>query len=86
MALDVGVQSGLRIPHVRTLYGNLMALDRPGEYMADVKISDPRDRPPDGVFVSSNDRAFGGVVGAWVRERLPDPCRYEALSALEEVA
>jgi hypothetical protein len=86
-ALRVAEDSGIAVPHVRTLYGNLAAPDRPGTFLADVKVADPNQRPPDdALFVSSKDRSFAGALGRWVHERLPDPCRYESAGRSTEVA
>lgn len=69
--------AGLAMPHIRTIVGNLQGLG--GERARDVKITDRRTVPGDGDrFVSTTDGTFAnGAVGAWLRERFPDPCRYE---------
>lgn len=69
--------TGLVIPHIRTIVGNLQGLG--GERARDVKITDLQSVPAVGAsFVSTTDGSFAnGAVGAWLRERFPDPCRYE---------
>src|SRR5690606_31459906 len=77
-AMRLAESIGVRVPHVRTIYGNLLQLG--GERMADVKIHTLDEVPPDdAVFVSTEDSAFNlGAVGRWVRARLTEPCRYES--------
>lgn len=76
-AIELAEQAGLKTPHVRTIYGALAGIG--GEQHEDVKIHDMSAVPPEGaVFVSTTDRSFErGRVGAWVRERLAWPGRYE---------
>jgi hypothetical protein len=68
----------VRALHKRTLYGNLTHMG--GRTIPDVKVhgkNDPFDR--EATFLSTNDGSFKrGAVGAWIRSRFPDPCRYEA--------
>lgn len=63
---------------IRSLYGNVAALG--GERMDDVKVGYMRV-PVDldsRSFISTNDSSFrGGLVGKAIRERFPDPSRYE---------
>lgn len=84
-ALYLAEESGIKVPHVRTIYGNLQQLG--GEQIEDVKYHTFEDVPADdAVWVSTDDGPFNrGAVGAWIRERLPDPCRYE-LDGDEEAA
>ncbi|KAA9379608.1 hypothetical protein F5972_08100 [Microbispora cellulosiformans] len=74
-ALDAGRH--LPVLHKRTLYGNLAGLG--GEQMVDVKVltRGPRfDR--DAAFLSTMPDTFvHGQVGAFIRARFPDRCRYE---------
>jgi hypothetical protein len=61
----------------RSLYGNAVGLA--GVPAADVKIRDFDTVPPDdATFVSTHEWYFSrGAVGRWVRERLPEPSRWE---------
>ena len=64
-------------PMFRSLYGNYNRIG--GTWMRDVKIAG-LDRLPDeeSLFISTTDGSFGsGAVGRLIRERFPDPCKYE---------
>lgn len=64
-------------PMFRSLYGNGNRIG--GTWMRDVKIAG-LDRLPDeeSLFISTTDDSFGsGAVGRLIRERFPDPCKYE---------
>lgn len=74
-ALEAGRE--LRVLHYRTLYGNLAGIG--GELGPNVKIPDLRAVPAPGQrFASSSPLSFKrGKLGALLRARFPDPCRYE---------
>lgn len=61
----------------RSLYGNAAGLA--GPTIPDVKIRDFRTTPTDdAAFVSTTEYSFrSGAVGAWLRARLWEPCRWE---------
>jgi len=59
--------------HLRTLYGNLMAIG--GEEIADCKIN-RRNPTPTGPFLSTSDATFAEAQMA-LYERFPDPSPYE---------
>lgn len=63
-------------PMFRSLYGNYTCLGTKGK---DIKIAG-LERLPDeeAVFISTTDASFAsGKVGAYIRERFPEPCKYE---------
>lgn len=64
-------------PMFRSLYGNYNGIG--GTDIRDCKIVG-LDRLPadDALFISTDDRSFAsGAVGRMIRERFPDPCKYE---------
>lgn len=63
--------------HTNTLYGNINHVG--GNFAPDVKYFDSESEPdPDLVFISSDDESFKhGLVGEFVREAFPKPCKYE---------
>lgn len=61
----------------RSLYGNLCEI--PYTYHKDVKIYDMQSEP-DATwdYLSTTEQSFEfGKVGVWIRERFPNPCKYE---------
>lgn len=78
VVLDSGCPPFPRDAAKRTLYGNLNAVG--GSYMRDVKIL-ARDQPFDSeaTYLSTNEFTFNREpVGAFIRERFPDPSQWEA--------
>ena len=64
-------------PMFRSLYGNFNGIG--GTEIRDCKIVG-LDRMPsdDALFMSTDDNSFAhGRAGAFIRERFPDPCKYE---------
>lgn len=64
-------------PMFRSLYGNYNEIG--GTDIRDCKIAG-LDRIPaeDALFISTNDDSFAsGRAGAFIREKFPDPCKYE---------
>lgn len=62
--------------HHRTAYGNVIGVG--GCQVDDVKVYKRQDVLfPSGPFVSTHDRSWTGRVGAWLRDRFPDPSPYE---------
>lgn len=59
----------------RTFYANYYHLR--GVQMNDVKVLKGEKRWKDGPFLSTDDRSFGGPVGAYIREQFPERCKYE---------
>lgn len=64
-------------PMFRGLYGNVYNV--PYIYHKDVKIYDMETEPgEDWDYLSTTEQSFAcGKVGAWIRERFPNPCKYE---------
>lgn len=63
-------------PMFRSIYGNYAGIR--GRFRKDVKILDAATEVnPQTDFLSSNESSFRGEVGKFLRERFPDPCRYE---------
>lgn len=64
-------------PQMRSIYGNLSGC--PVVDRADVKIYSLEEIPREGVdFLSTNDDTFkNGRVGVFIRERFPEPSRFE---------
>ena len=64
-------------PMFRSLYGNYNEIG--GIQMQDVKIAGMERLPKeDALFISTDDGSFmSGAVGRLIRERFPDPCKYE---------
>ena len=69
----------------RLLYGNINELG--GAIIKDVKILGLNTEPaPDAALVSTSDKSFQqGKVGEYIRERFPNPCRYEMQQPKEDV-
>ena len=64
------------IPMFRSMYGNYCGIE--AEKMRDVKVQSLTDYPTDTKFLSTDDASFlKGKVGEYIRERFPDPCKYE---------
>ena len=64
------------IPLFRSIYGNYWQIE--SEEMADVKIYKPFEKiPADATFVSSSDSSWIRPVGAYMRERFPNPSKFE---------
>lgn len=64
------------MPMFRSLYGNVM--DVGGINRPDCKIFLTEEEPTDTVFLSTTETSFKkGKVGAYIRERFPNRCRYE---------
>ena len=63
-------------PMFRSLYGNYAGIK--GKFRKDVKVAE-RDEEvdPNADFLSSNNNSFCGKVGEFLKERFPNPCRYE---------
>lgn len=62
--------------HVRTLYGNLAEMK--GTQHRDVKLHGAGLPDPSWPYVSTSDEAFTRhPVGKWLRDRFPDPSRFE---------
>lgn len=61
----------------RSLYGNVCEI--PYIYHRDVKIYDMQTVPDESWdYLSTTEQSFDfGKVGEWIRERFPNPCRYE---------
>lgn len=61
----------------RSLYGNIYEI--PYIYHKDCKIYDMVGLPGDDWdYLSTTERSFEfGKVGAWIRDRFPNPCKYE---------
>lgn len=70
-------------PMFRSLYGNLCEV--PYIYHKDVKIYDMNTIPGEGWdYVSTTEVSFEfGKVGEWIREKFPNPCKYETQTAKE---
>lgn len=63
-------------PMVRNLYGNYAKLG--GVFHEDVKTTDARFVIPEGRdYLSTSDAALSGPLLEQMRERFPEPCRYE---------
>lgn len=75
-ALDAGKH--LDVLHKRTAYGVLTGLG--GRRTQDVKVINPRARPPVAwTFLSTLPASWRGEAGRTVRARFPDPSRFEAV-------
>lgn len=63
--------------HSNTLYGNFFALG--GQYIDDPKIKQLDVKPKKySRYVSTSNESFSrGLVGSYIRELFPKPCRYE---------
>lgn len=72
--LDRG-EAQLRLPHVRTLYGNLHG--EPGPKIDDVKVHSMESEIPRGPWLSSSDDTFRYGVGNVVRYLFGEPSRFE---------
>lgn len=76
MRLTLSMGAHLRTLHKRTLYGNLAEIG--GTQATDCKVRALDQDIPAGPWVSTTDDSFRrGRVGAQIRARFPDPCRYE---------
>ena len=63
-------------PMFRSLYGNYAGIG--GDYHDDVKVPEPNMKVDASLdFLSSNDGSFRGEVGKFLRERFPNPSRFE---------
>lgn len=67
----------------RSAYGNYWKIG--GEFHEDVKITSLYEVPTDDyILLSTDNTSFKkGEVGKWIRERFPNPCKYE-FKAFEE--
>lgn len=70
----------MRAPHMhihkRTLYGNVVGIGGWQAHDFKVKVGGGRDWP----FLSTSDASFRAQpVGAYIRERFPDPSPYEVV-------
>ena len=61
--------------HLRTIYGNLAALD--GVQVEDSKLLRRTDPFPDGPWLSSGDGTYRSTIEPVLRYTFPDPCIYE---------
>ena len=59
----------------RSLYANYYKIG--GKQMRDVKIMSRTKPYRGGVYLSTDDNSFNGLVGQQIRERFPDKCIYE---------
>lgn len=59
----------------RSLYGNYHNIE--AKELADYKISNPKLKWKDSVYLSTTEKSFDGEVGKQIRELFPDKCRYE---------
>jgi hypothetical protein len=75
-ALEIGISSGVKVLHKRTLYGNYF--NAGGGRTRDCKVL-THDGPfrRKAAFVSTMPASFAGAVGAHVRSLFPHPGRYE---------
>jgi hypothetical protein len=76
-AIKTGHKARISVIHKRTLYGNLENLG--GTTVTDVKVT---TEDPDGwrhwPWLSTSDASFTSYpVGRHIRDKFPDPCRYE---------
>lgn len=78
-AIGIGVEAGVTALHKRSLYGNLAAIG--GGQMRDVKVLQRGWAfPQKGTFLSTMPESFrSGVVGDHIRQRFPEPSKYEGL-------
>lgn len=67
----------------RSVYGNYWEV--PGEFHNDIKITELDKVPDDSyIFLSTNETSFNkGKVGEYIRERFPNPSKYE-IACFEE--
>lgn len=74
------VETFPQCPMFRSLYGNIAEIG--GVQHDDVKITDLKQRIPDGAdYVSTDGNSFArGEVGKQIREMFPDKCKYENLN------
>lgn len=59
----------------RSLYGNYHNID--AKQLSDYKISNPKLRWKDSVYLSTTEHSFDAEVGKQIRELFPDKCKYE---------
>lgn len=63
-------------PMFRTIYANYTELG--GIEMSDVKITSVYKTYKDGIYLSTEDKAFNyGLVGQQIKDHFPDRCKYE---------
>lgn len=78
-ALEVGLSSGVKVLHKRSLYGNLERIG--GGRMKDVKVLHRGWAfHPQAAFLSTMPESFRtGAVGNFIRQAFPTPSKYEGL-------
>ena len=71
-------------PSTRSLYGNMYEV--PYIYHKDCKIYTMNEIPGDDWdYLSTTEQSFAfGKVGEWIRERFPNPCKYEEIRKQSE--
>lgn len=62
-------------PMFRCLYGNFAKLK--AELSSDVKIVSKEKRYKGGIYLSTDDNSFNGVVGQQIKDTFPVRCKYE---------
>lgn len=62
-------------PMFRTLYANYANIG--GTEMTDVKITSTERPYNGGIYLSTDDVSFTGLVGQQIKEKFPDRCKYE---------
>lgn len=75
-ALKLAEAERLGLPWKRTIYGAVAGLD--GEYMDDVKVHTADVLPEIDTWCSTNDRAFDGLVGQYIRRHFPVSSQWES--------
>ena len=76
-ALKILTENG-KEPMFRSFYANFA--DIPYIRHKDVKIYDLDSLPIFDDYLSTSDESFkNGAVGVWIRDRFPEPCKYEIL-------
>lgn len=69
----------------RSIYGNYCQLG--GKLIDDVKIVNNNEMPKeDCILLSTNEQSFAnGKVGQFIKDRFPEPCKYEKLYKLKKI-
>lgn len=62
-------------PMFRSLYGNFAKLK--AQPSSDVKIVSKEKKYKGGIYLSTDDNSFNGVVGQQIRDTFPNRCKYE---------
>ena len=62
-------------PMFRSLYGNFVRLK--AKKSTDVKIVSKEKKYKGGIYLSTDDNSFNGIVGQQIKDTFPDRCKYE---------